>query len=91
MEEHEEFRKKITEEVNLKVEGNKHSEETRVLKVLVLDSQDNGGEFSGLVTVWRLGHIWMEMNVRDINGVDRSPSKQGDGHTVHLTMGRQAQ
>ena len=77
MEKHEEIRKKITEEVNLRVGGNKLSEGTRVLKVFVVDSQDNGGECSGSVTVWRPGHVWMEMNIRDDNGVDRSPSEQG--------------
>ena len=61
MEKHEKIRKKITEEVNLRVGGNKLSEGTPVLKVRVVDSKDNGGEISGFVTVWRTGHVWMEM------------------------------
>ena len=45
MEKNEEIRKKITEEVNLRVGGNKLSEETPVLKVRVVGSQDRDESF----------------------------------------------
>ena len=53
----------------------------------VVDSRD----CSGLVTVWRPGQVWMDMEEGRWVGLTGAQVNRVQGHTVHLTMGRQAQ
>jgi len=88
MEKQEEIRKKIAEKVSLKV-GNRPADATPVLKVRVEDK--SGGVCSGLVTVWRPGQVWVDMQEGKSVGLTGAQVNRVDGHTVHLTMGKHAQ
>ena len=87
----EEMGRIIAEKVKERVGDSKSCQGTPVLKVRVVDCDDMIGNCSGLVTIWRPGQFWMEMKEGIQLGLTGAHVNRVEGHTVHLTMGKQAQ
>ena len=87
----EEMSRIVAEKVKERVGDGKSCQATPVLKVRVVECDDMNGDCSGLVTIWRPGQFWMEMKEGIPLGLTGAHVNRVEGHTVHLTMGRQAQ
>ena len=82
-----EFRRRVKEEVESRVKKNQ-CDSSQVLKLRVVNDGD-WDSVSGLVTIWRPGDCWAELNEGHQVHVGNLMLGRVAGHTVHLTASKQ--